>query len=686
MPITYETIVTPHISIPMSDGKSLSAKIWMPQGNQKFAAVLEAIPYRKDDVCLIDDEVRFAYVASRGFACIRLDLRGSGDSEGVLDDEYSPREQLDICEAIDWIATQDWCNGNVGMTGISWSGFNSLQVAAHTPKPLKAIITTCSTDDRYDNDVHYMGGSLLGFYMNWWGAIMHEFNVRPPDPELVGDSWRSRFVERLSENTNLSELWLSHQRRDEYWKQGSVIEDYDAIQCAVMAVGGWADSYTDAILRLVKGLKQSPCVQAIIGPWGHTWPERGVPGPSIGFLQACVRWWDKWLNGTENGADNDPTIRFFTQEAAHSSPDMTMREGAWYQASGFHTGDEPDTDARFMPFSLDQQTPGAALTCEPSTDPESFTQIIDSSTVTHRSALVTGTQVDTWLPMGSPIDLPQEQTPDDKRSICFTSQPLTQDLIISGQPTVRLRVSAAGRQAFVFARLCDVWPSGESELITRGNLNLCHRDSHEFPKPCKPDDSYDVTIRLKNVSQRIPAGHRLRVSLSTSYWIWIWPSPTLTSITIDTSASALCLPAQPDNLRPLETPFEPALNAPAPPVAQLRGMHPYCRRFVDEKTGDVVYRRSTDGRGDQLTPNGMRFWGNEHTDYRINPDDPLTASMNTVRHSGFERPGWRITSQLESTMACDATDFTVDMHMVVTYNGKPIHRESSTVTIPRDFN
>lgn len=247
----YEVDVLDHVEIPLSDGKKLSAKMWMPRpaegvlecaaegSAEAFPVVLEAIPYRKDDVCLIDDAVRFGYVSERGYACVRLDLRGSGDSEGVLDDEYSPREQLDICEVIEWLAAQQWCNGNVGMTGISWSGFNSLQVASHTPEHLKAIITTCSTDDRYDNDVHYMGGSLLAFYMNWWGAIMHEFNVRPPDPALVGDSWKSRFIERLSENTNLSELWMSHQRRDAYWKQGSVIENYDAIQCAVMAVGGW---------------------------------------------------------------------------------------------------------------------------------------------------------------------------------------------------------------------------------------------------------------------------------------------------------------------------------------------------------------------------------------------------------------------------------------------------------------
>ncbi|WP_270556296.1 CocE/NonD family hydrolase [Bifidobacterium pseudocatenulatum] len=681
----YEVDVLDHVEIRLSDGKKLSAKMWMPRPTEVvmegvaevFPVVLEAIPYRKDDVCLIDDAVRFGYVSERGYVCVRLDLRGSGDSEGVLDDEYSPREQLDICEVIEWLAAQQWCNGNVGMTGISWSGFNSLQVASHTPEHLKAIITTCSTDDRYDNDVHYMGGSLLAFYMNWWGAIMHEFNVRPPDPALVGDSWKSRFIERLSENTNLSELWMSHQRRDAYWKQGSVIENYDAIQCAVMAVGGWADSYTDAILRLMKGLNKTPCNQAIIGPWGHTWPERGVPGPSIGYLQACVRWWDKWLKGINNGAQNDPTIRFYTQDSAHSTPDMTDRDGAWYQADAFHTG--ADAEAMIMPF-------GGALACEPSTDPESFTEIVDASRVKHRSALVTGTQVDTWLPMGSPIDLPQEQTPDDKRSLCFTSAPLEEDLVISGQPVVKLRVGVDGRQGFVFARLCDVWPDGTSELITRGNLNLCHRNSHEFPEPCVPGESYDVAIPLKNVSQRIPVGHRLRVSLSTSYWIWIWPSAVMAPVTVDMAHSGLCLPPAPDGLSELKVPFEPAVNAPAPSVKQLRETHPYCRRFVDEETGEVVYRRSTDGRGDQLTPSGLRFWGSEHTDYRINPDDPLTASMNTVRQSGFERPGWKATSKLESKMCCDLDDFIVTTHMAIAYNGKNIHDETSTVRIPRDFN
>ena len=126
------------------------------------------------------------------------------------------------------------------MMGISWGGFNSLQVAARCPPALKAIVTVCSTDDRYRDDVHYMGGSLLTAGIGW-GSFFFRTMARPPDPMLVGDRWRTMWLERLQSLPVYLETWLRHQRRDDYWRHGSVCEDYDAIRCPVYAVGGWTD-------------------------------------------------------------------------------------------------------------------------------------------------------------------------------------------------------------------------------------------------------------------------------------------------------------------------------------------------------------------------------------------------------------------------------------------------------------
>lgn len=663
-----------HSWIPLSDGVRLSVKLWIPEPKQQgetFPVILEAIPYRKDDVSLWDDSVRMEYFAGNGYLCARLDLRGSGDSEGFLSDEYSMREQLDICEAIAWLADLPLSNGNVGMTGISWSGFNSLQVAQHRPPALKSIITVCSTDDRYDNDVHYMGGSLLGFYQNWWGSIMHEFNLRPADPRIVGEAWRPMQMERMNCNPQLTSIWLAHQNRDDYWKPGSVCENYGNLECSVLAVGGWTDGYTDAIVRLIDNC--DTLVQGIIGPWGHTWPERGIPGPAIGFLQVCLRWWDHWLKGVDNGVEKDPTMRFYLQDACKLTPDCSFRPGAWYETDVF-TGSRPTA-------SLGLTAAGALVDAA-----DAKAHSAETGCVSHCSPLTVGTQVDTWLPMGSPIDLPQEQTPDDEKSLTFTSAELSRDMSVVGQPTVHLRISADKPEAFVFARLCDVWPDGSSHLITRGNLNLAHRDSHEFPEALEPGTFYDVDIPLKAVAQTIPAGHRVRLSLSTSYWPWIWPSKEQATITVDTADSRFSLPLLGDNDKPLAVAFPEPQIARGESCETLKEGAAFSRRTYDEKTGIMDFSRSTDDCSLQKTPSGFEFGATKWTRYLINENDPLSARMESTRESTFSRDDWKIETKVFSSMSCTYDDFIVETNTEVRENGKTVHRETHCETIPRVFN
>lgn len=669
----YAVEVTAHIWIPMSDGIRLSAKVWRPvpsHEGETFPVVLEAIPYRKDDVSLWDDSVRMAYFAGNGYLCVRLDLRGSGDSEGVLDDEYSPREQADLVEAVAWLSTLEGCDGNVGMTGISWSGFNSLQTAQHRPPALKAIITVCSTDDRYDNDVHYMGGSLLGFYQNWWGSIMHEFNLRPADPYIVGESWYPMQMERMNHNPFLTSLWLAHQDRDQYWKPGSVCEDYDALVCPILAVGGWADGYTDAIFRLMENCPDR--CWGIVGPWGHTWPERGIPGPAIGFLQECLYFWDHWLKGIDNGADTLPRLRYFLQDPCALTPDCAVRDGQWMQAD--IVGEKRSQTA----YLLD------AAGMLRAADEGGMSPL--GGLVRHRSPLITGTQVDTWLPMGSPIDLPSEQTPDDQRSLCFDSAPLEEDALVMGGPVLHLCVSADRPQAMVFVRLCDVWPDGTSQLITRGNLNLTHRDSHEFPEALEVDRLYEVDISLKAVAERIPAGHRLRIALSTNYWPWIWPEPEQATITVDTQSSMFVLPVVDASDEPLNRPWQPAQIAVGESCEKLDRCTPYARRTYDPATRLLTYTRSTTDSVNQRTPSGFVFGGEKSTTYTIAEDDPLSATMQSMRTGLYAREGWEVRTEVDSTMSCTYDDFIVKTSTKVWIDGRQVHDEEHTETIGRRFN
>ena len=317
-----------NVWIPMSDGCRIAARIWMPKtaGQEPVPAILEYIPYRKRDFMRARDEPIHRYFAMNGYASVRVDVRGSGDSEGVLHDEYTPQEHEDALEIITWIAAQGWCTGAVGMMGISWGGFNALQVAALKPQALKGVITLCSTDDRYADDAHYMGGCLLNENMQW-GSILTLYSALPPDPQIVGERWRAMWRERLEALEPFPALWLRHQWRDDYWKHGSVCEDYGAIDCAVYAIGGWADGYSNAVPRLMASLA---CPRkGLIGPWAHVFPHDGVPGPAIGFLQEAVRWWDHWLKGRETGIMDGPALRIWMQESVAPQPQYDVWPGRW---------------------------------------------------------------------------------------------------------------------------------------------------------------------------------------------------------------------------------------------------------------------------------------------------------------------------------------------------------------------
>ena len=321
--------VIEHTLIPLKDGTTLAARIWLPEDAEQnpVPAILEYLPYRKRDGTYERDALTHPYLAGHGYAGVRVDLRGSGESTGLLFDEYAEQEQDDGVEVIAWLAAQPWCNGSVGMMGISWGGFNGLQIAARRPPALKAIVTICSTDDRYADDAHYMGGTFLTKAGLEWAFFIFGLMCLPPDPALVGDSWRATWLKRLQNVPLFQDNWLQHQRRDAYWKHGSVCEDYAAIQCPVYAVGGWTDGYKNAIPRLLTGLKVPR--KGLIGPWAHGYPHFALPGPQIGFLQEILRWWDYWLKGVDTGVMDEPMLRAWMTESVKPASHHDTLPGRW---------------------------------------------------------------------------------------------------------------------------------------------------------------------------------------------------------------------------------------------------------------------------------------------------------------------------------------------------------------------
>ncbi len=538
-----------HVLIPMSDGAQLAARIWLPADAERdpVPAVLEYIPYRKRDLTAERDVQHYPYIAGHGYACVRVDLRGSGESDGVLADEYLQQELDDGTEVLRWIAGQPWCTGAIGMIGISWGGFNGLQIAAMRPPELKAVITLCSTDDRYADDVHYMGGCLLGDNLSW-ASTMFDQNTHPPDPVLVGERWRAMWLERLEKSGLWLETWMSHPHRDEYWKHGSICEDYAAISCPVMAVSGWADGYTNAVFRLMEHLRVPR--KGLVGPWSHKLPHLGEPGPAIGFLQEELKWWDRWLKGARNGIMEEPMIRVWMQDSVPPTTSYKQRPGRWVA--------EPSWPSPYVEYRRYVLGKGSLVI-----DGQSDGCEVSKEGLQIQSPLSVGLFAGKWCSYQAPPDLPHDQREEDGGALVFESAMLERGLQILGQPAVELELSSNEPVAMVAVRLSDVAPDDKATRVTYGLLNLTHRDGHEQPKPLNVGERYRVRVYMNHIAQDFPPGHRFRLSLSTSYWPLAWPSPRPARLHVYPGCSVLNLPVrrprpEDEHLRP----FDPPVGAP----------------------------------------------------------------------------------------------------------------------------
>ncbi|MFM2355410.1 MAG: hypothetical protein RLZZ528_1146, partial [Pseudomonadota bacterium] len=476
----------PDMAIVLSDGCRLSARVWLPDdaAANPVPAVLEYIPYRKRDGTLPRDELMHPYVAGHGYACVRVDMRGNGDSEGLMADEYTPQELADACEVIDWLSRQPWCTGRVGMMGKSWGGFNCLQTAFLRPPALRAVISVMSTTDRFADDIHFKGGCLLNENLGW-ASVMLSYSSRPADPALR-QGWREDWLARLDNEPFLAARWLSHQSRDAYWKHGSVCEDWEAIQVPVLSIGGWADNYMNTVSHLVTNLKVP--AKGIVGPWVHQYPQTAVPGPQIGFLQEAIRWWDRWLKDIPNGAGDDPAYRVYMLDSAPPDASSPYRPGHWVAETVW-----PSPRVRVETTAL---SPGGLL--------GGAGGALDRAICTPQTL---GFSAGEFFPMGLDAEMPGDQRHDDALSVCFETAPLGAPLDLMGAAVLRATVSSDRPMALIAARLCDVAPDGSSVRIAHGLLNLCHRDSAETPSRMVPGRAVPIALTLDQMAYRLAPGH-----------------------------------------------------------------------------------------------------------------------------------------------------------------------------------
>jgi uncharacterized protein len=653
------TVDDPHVKvvenvwIPMADGTRLAARLFLPVSSNTTptGAVLEYLPYRKRDAYRYRDDVAGPFLAKSGIAMVRVDIRGTGDSSGTMIDEYLPVEQADALAVIDWIANQPWCNGNVGMRGISYGSFTGLQAAAKAPAALKAIVSTCGTEQRYFDDVHYRGGCLIVNQLGWgveWQVIMRA----PPDPAIVGaDRWRAMWQERLDVSGPVTIVWNEHETLDAKWRDGS-IQDYGAIRCAIFNVAGMLDCYLPSATRMMERAPQVP-QKALIGPWAHKWPgypqparhrglptdaANGNPGPGVDWLPVETRWWRHWLLGETNGIMEEPKIWAFREDLPPGASYPRDTIGSWVSES-----DWPSQEIKARVWHLNPD----GLGDRPGTQ----------TLLAHHTDLSIGFTVRWAESDGDPDSWWRDQTTDDARCLHFDSPPLEESIDIMGEPIFNVRLRSDKPVAKLFVRLSDVTADGHSNCVSFGLLNLTHRDSDEAPTALVPEHDYDVRIRGRFSCYRFSRGSRIRVAVSETWWPVVWPSPELVTLQVTTGASTVELPVRPT--RPAETPpfgvyrdrYAVAGTAPAPYLQPLKDV---------QISGDPGSRTFSLIEG-SLKPLGERIDGTGGTAFKeayrvrrsIREDDPNSAEWEAEAINIYERGSWKV--KLHARALCRST-------------------------------
>ena len=622
------------VRIPMRDGVELSADVYRPNREGVFGGILEHIPYRKDDLRALQDRGQNLVLVDAGFVCVRLDVRGTGSSDGVAVDEYTETEQLDGVEVVEWMARQPWCNGNVGSWGKSYGGFTCIQLAARRPPALRAIAPVYATDDRFTDDMHYEGGAVAAFELSNYPIRMIGMNALPPgdgdDPES-----EARWRERIDSTPPWVLRWLTEQHDGAYWRNGSLRPDYDRIDCPVFIVSGWHDGYRTAGLRMAQKLR-GPW-QLLAGPWTHVAPDRGVPAPTYPFMHEMIAFFRTHLEPEAPAAEEArPRSVIFLEE--HDPPGVATPSvsGAWISSAAW-PGSTSETVL----------TLGA-----PSTAPA-------SSTV--------GVATGNWCPPPPDSGLFGDQRVDEARSACFESPPLSDPVAVLGAPRVRFTIRHPGPRALVSVKLNDVSPTGESQPVTRGAVNLTCRGEAV------------VELDLMATGWRFLPGHRIRVAVAANDWPCLWPLPQFTPVEVTTAVEL--------TLRGLPADAEPyAGGADVVPVTWTEAVvtgRPSRWEIATDPDSGVSGIEAEDWWAFEFPDEGLRCEEGHVYSTGMREGDPLSARAEGRTRFRLSRPGLDVVAESQGRFTCTETEFVVELDLEVTRNGEHFHSRSWSERVPR---
>ena len=650
--------------IELPDGVRLAADLFVPTGGEegeRFPVLLEYLPYRKTE-SRNRDHAMYSYFVRRGYVVARVDMRGTGNSEGrLIAYEYTDQENDDGEVVIDWLSKKPFSNGNVGMFGISWGGFNSIHIAMRNPPALKAIIAICATDDLYQDDVHFMDGII---HVDSWEMAQDLDNARPGAPDYVID-------EDYFENRFDTEPWMMTykrmQRYGPFWERTTLKERYDSIRVPTFMIGGWYDGYRDSLPRMLEHL-EAP-VKAMIGPWSHYLPHNASPKPQMEWRHEAVRWFDYWLKGRNTGILDEPRFAVFIRRWHPPGPVLEEVDGQWRWEEGWPIERIRERTLYPQPnHGLAKKTPKAS---------------------NHRLRYVASTGVEAGGPVMWWGDAAHDQRPTDAFSLVYDSEPLDEELEILGLPRATLQVSASAPHANWFVRLSDVAPDGTVTQVTGAGFNGTHRESAKNPEKLTPGETFELEIEMHFTSWVFPKGHRMRFAINNAQWPMLWPTPYPMTTTLQLggkNASKLVIPVVPPGEWSMPNFLPPAKNPRLPGFETLDegnvsgyGEISSIVRNPQTRTATV---KATNAYGSRYPWGTERF--EETIEHQTSDDHPEVTSVRGTYRNTVELDDRTLTWESEMSFRSDLENFYYEYTRRLFRDGTLIREKNWDDTIPRD--
>lgn len=497
--------------VAMTDGERLLTDIYLPEGDGPFPVILSRVPYGTKTDYIFQPQVG-AFFTSHGYAYVSQNVRGRFGSEGEFTAYAKGQEIQDGYDAVDWIVDQPWSNGNVGVMGESYYGYTTLMAAVSGHPAIKAIspanITLAREKQSLDGAFPIQASGLWTLDMD--DAVNGEYQ----DTSNV-DLYHLPLI-TLGEKYGLRDvLWrgrVSGYSRNPREMESDAVAQYSKVTVPALHFGGWYDSFTRGSILIWRGIQahsENADARAmqwlVMGPWDHdgtsahlsgTMPPTNIGKREIGdkaltaYGDNMIEFFDYFVKGEQNSFGDRPRVRYFS-----------IGENDWRDTDVWPPANI-QTSSLFLraDASLTENEPGDEGTATYVYDPENPVSITAQTNVWGRAA-----------------SLPDRQVLLERDDVLtFQTEAMSEDLELTGPVGLELYASSTAPDTDFTAALVDVHPDGYSLLIQEGILRASYRNKDEAPANITPGEIYRFDIDLWATSYTVPAGHSIRLEISSS--------------------------------------------------------------------------------------------------------------------------------------------------------------------------